>query len=245
MRIFNSAAEAVKEIERDVYEMGTRVTTRSYQDKVSESGFNTLELVGYSFTLTRLEDNWEDVFDILQYPDKLQCLDYIEEEVKNRLGLLYTDSAQCRPEMWDKFRESDGKFSYTYRDRLNVPLPHQQSQMNQLVDLHKQDNCSRQLVLPMWNPVLDNTRRGGIRRVPCTMYFQVLDRGNEFYFIHNMRSCDLYAHFLIDMLVSYRMAVRLSAWMKDKEEVIEWPKLIMTFGSLHAFERDITQKQIF
>lgn len=247
MRIFSSASEAVREVERDLWEMGTRVNTRSYQDKVNEQeGFTSYELVGYSFTLTNRGEDWENIFKILRYPDAAACVRYVDSEWRSRLSLPNSDEdpTRLRRNVWDNFREEDGKFAYTYRERMCTPVRgNSTSARAQVHGLHINDPHSRQLVIPIYSGVLDNERRGGKRRVPCTMYYQVLDRGNEFYFIHNMRSCDLYTHFPIDMMVSWFMAEFFLRSMS--EENAKCPKLVMTFGSLHAFEKDLKARQIF
>lgn len=237
MRIFSSAIEAAGEVQRDLTEMGTTVVTKSFQDKKDEAGFVTKEIVGYSFMLTQLEKTWQRCFDLLEYPDPEACVRYVEDEVQNRLGVDVGDPTKHRHEVWDQFREKDGEYSYTYRERI-VP------QTSEVINLHISDRFSRQLVMPIYQHNIDRSRRGGKRRVPCTMHYQILDRGNEFYLIDNMRSCDLYTHFLIDMLVAYKFAQVLQVLLNPGEREI-WPKLVMTFGSLHAFEKDLKQRGAF
>lgn len=247
MRIFNSATEAAGEVQRDLWEMGHRVVTKSMQDKIGE--FATFEMVGYSFCLTKLEENIYPALDVLRITDPDAVKNYIEEEWKYRMGLTPWDSdpTRLRPDVWDPFREDDGKFSYTYRNRLveadnNDHDWPEYSQMGQLTELHTNDRFSRQLVMTLYDKHQDGENRGGVRRVPCTMHYQILDRGNEFYLIDNMRSCDLYTHFVVDMIVAYKMAEFLVSQMGDTKVC---PKLIMTFGSLHAYETDLKKRQIF
>ena len=54
MRIFTTNEEAIKEVERDLWEMGITVKTHSMQDKVIENDedFFTKELSPYSFQVT-------------------------------------------------------------------------------------------------------------------------------------------------------------------------------------------------
>lgn len=250
MRIFSSGVEAVKEVERDLYEMGIRTTTKSFQDKVTEEGFNTRELVGYQMMLTSLgERNVSEIFEALGYDNPVGCTDYSFAEAENRMGLIHYDPTKFREEVWSQFREDNGEFAYTYRGRIHgSPARGQNNQFTSLVRVHGWDNSSRQLVLSIYWPSVDNERRAGKRRVPCTVYYQVLDRGNEFYLIHNMRSCDLYTHFAIDMTVSYMFAMQLMETLqacRSDSLRAKSPKLIMTMGSLHAFEQDLKKRGIF
>ena len=233
MRIFQNAVEAVKEVERDLWEMGHKVKTQSVQDQMGE--VSSREIVGYSFTLLNGQD-WPETFETLGLKDGRDCRRYVEAEFSERIqplnppnpGLAWTE----RPDVWDKFLH-EGGFAYTYASRL-----HQDGGLLGTKSLMERDPQSRQLVLPIYDSSIDTHRRGGIERVPCTMYFQLLQRWETFYIIHNMRSCDLYTHFPIDMALSWLMGCYFSP---------EYCKvnLIMQFGSLHAFEKDLQPRGIF
>ena len=243
MRIYQSAIEAVKEIERDLWEMGHKVKTRTYQDKHVEDdeGFQSKELVAYSFTLTDGKD-WQDIFSTLGMKDHNSCIAYVLEEFVRRIdpnfpltelnpGVSYLN----REEIWKKFLEPNGKFSYTYPERI-----HGSMQREALERLHHFDTQSRQLLLTIYEQSIDSARRGGRRRVPCTMYYQALHRDKELYLIDNMRSCDLYTHFGIDLSIAWLMADYFKfAWRA------ECAKLVMQIGSLHAFEKDMKLRKIF
>jgi thymidylate synthase len=240
MRIFQSAVEAVKEVERDLYEMGHRGNTKSYQDKISDEGFNNREMVGYSFTLIDGSD-WRDSFQALGFQDSEECIHYVENEVHARIhppphhvanpGHSWT----YRPKVWEQFLEGPDKdqFSYTYPERIG-------NQVHRALQIHDSDPENRQLVIPIYNKNLDDSCRGGARRVPCTMHFQILHRDKAVYFIHNMRSCDLYTHFPIDMSISWLMGEYF-----QQHWGAECTRLIMQMGSLHAFEKDMKVRGIF
>ena len=57
MRIYQNCREAVREVERDLWEMGIDVTTHSMQDKVGQ--FDTKELQGYDFKILNTDDRDE------------------------------------------------------------------------------------------------------------------------------------------------------------------------------------------
>lgn len=238
MRIFNSAVQAVKEVEREVAEMGMRVTTKSFQDKIDPDGFDTREIIGYSFTLTKGND-WEDTFEALGMKDYKECRNYVIREVDSRIakgrnlnpGLAWHE----RPHTWKKFLENSGMFSYTYPERI-----HQFNQIEGVIDLHNYDPNSRQMVIPIYHMGFDHISRGGKRRIPCTMHFQLLDRNDDLYLIHSMRSLDLYTHLAIDLSVSWLMVDYFANLWEKK-----WPRVVMQVASLHAFQTDIESRQVF
>jgi hypothetical protein len=243
MRIFGNAVEAVKEVERDLYEMGLRVKTQSYQDKdISlDEDYETKELLGYSFTLTDGND-WQDTFMALGMKDADRCIAYVLNESMDRLShpvgsLNPGKSWLSRKEVWEPFLH-DGKFSYTYPERIHsTPAIHQ---INHLERVHNLDPKSRQLVIQIYNQVLDDHNRGGKARVPCTMHYQFLHRGEFLYLIANMRSCDLYTHFAIDLSIAWFMAHYFAG-----QWGAQCPRLMMQFGSLHGFRKDMQPRGIF
>jgi hypothetical protein len=245
MRIFQSAVEAVKEVERDLWEMGHKVKNKSVQDQVGE--VESREIVGYSFTLLDGQD-WPETFETLGLKDGRDCRRYVEAEFSERIqplnppnpGLAWME----RPDVWNKFLHG-GRFSYTYSERmheLRAPFTGDQLVLNQMKSTNflrsDKDPSSRQLVIQIYDAHLDSMNRGGIARVPCTMYYQILYRNGICYLIHNMRSCDLYTHFPIDLSISWL----LSKYVAGKDEI---SRVIMQFGSLHAFEKDLKPRGIF
>ena len=61
MRIFTTCAEAVREVERDLFEMGTEVRGYSMQDKVVEGDedYFTKEVTAYGFQITKPHEDTE------------------------------------------------------------------------------------------------------------------------------------------------------------------------------------------
>ena len=244
MRIFISMVEAVKEVERDLWEMGHKVHTKTYQDKDIEGKdeYHQKELVGYSFVLAGGSD-WRDSFKTLGILEDGACMRYVLAELAARVweaknlnpGVAYVQ----RLKVWEPFIHGDGRFAYTYAERIFDYGPGVNSQ-EVLLDRYKTDPSSRQLVLPIYSATQD--RSYVPRRIPCTMHYQLLHRPPFFYLIHNMRSCDLYTHFAIDLSISWLMA----KWYMEKLEIKECqPRVIMQIGSLHAFKKDMTPRGIF
>ena len=55
MRVYIKPLEMIKEVERDLFEMGTRYQTATVQDKLVADNpkFQTIELMGYGYCLTQ------------------------------------------------------------------------------------------------------------------------------------------------------------------------------------------------
>jgi len=254
MRIFNSTVEAVKEIERDLWEMGHRVHTRTVQDKIVEGDedYDSKELVGYSFQLTEGKD-WMQSFTALGMKDSEDCVKYVVQEAQDRCvkredgNLNPGVSWDNRPSVWEEFLEREGgeeRFSYTYPERIFTPLGREViiNQQEEIMLLHHNDPPSRQLILQIFQ-VQDLMNAGGQRRIPCTMHYQLLRRGNVLYLIHVMRSLDLYTHLAVDLSISWLMVnfYRGRLGLTNSCQ----PRVIMQVGSLHGFKKDMLPRGIF
>lgn len=249
MRIYQSAMEAVSEIERDLWEMGHKVSTKTFQDKNIEGveDYETKEIIAYSFTLKDGRD-WRGTFNALgMQNENLECENYVKAEAmarfnaseacesfpRNHSAINPGTSYLHRIDVWKKFLNANGQFSYTYPGRIGFKFRF-------LKELHSKDNYSRQLVVPIYDAYHDDLARGGKARVPCTMHYQLLHRGDNLYLIHDMRSCDLYTHFAIDMSVSWLLAERFAEEFKAP-----CPHLVMQVASLHGFKKDMAKRGIF
>jgi thymidylate synthase len=241
MRIFKNMVEAVKEVERDLWEMGVNVKTKSVQDLVSFDGYDSKEITAYSFTVLDGSD-WSRTFDALGFQDPATCAAYVDVEYRDRFepdeGQLFNPgrSWMIRKEIWQQYLHQ-GRFAYTYSERIHMNFSADQEK--RIMDLHTHDPQSRQLIYSIYDHHIDDLRRGGLQRIPCTMYYQLLDRGDDLILIHNMRSCDLYKHFPIDLALAWKTCERHAILWEKK------PRVIMQIGSLHAFNSDMEKRKIF
>lgn len=249
MRIFNSTVEAVREIERDLWEMGHRIHPNTMQDKnvKDDPDFDTRELVGYDFMLINGND-WQDSFHALGMKDWKACIDYVLEEFTGRVykpaninpGYAWVH----REEVWKPFLERDQKFSYTYPERIHAlddtAVISSINQLEVIEAIHKEDSSSRQLVINIYDAGHDHHKRLGKARVPCTMHFQFLHRDPSVFIIQSMRSLDLYTHLAIDLSILWLMVSHYA-----KQWGAECPRAIMQVGSLHGYEKDMKLRKIF
>lgn len=226
MRIYKNCIEAESEVHRDLFEMGIRVHPKTMQDKVIEGNkdFETIELSGYSFAIKDTSDK-DDL--IKKRGLNLDwCYDDFEERVAP-LGFAVNpgEAYKLRPE-WEEFVH-DGKFAYTYSERLNY-------QLNKTIGILREDPNTRQAVITVYEGSKDSENRLGHKRVPCSMYYQFLVRGNKLNCIYTMRSSDFMTHWPYDIWHAAALQELIA-----KQLNIEVGDLVFFSGSLHAYAKDV------
>jgi thymidylate synthase len=233
MRIFNHAMEMVREVERDLFEMGITVCPETMQDKVAgaKAEFETIEVQAYGYTLTNLDMN--KVYEAIDYMKGNK--EWAVFEMIDRIDPRYINPGKAylnAPELWEQFLR-DGQFAYTYNERFREQLP------TVIRELQLRPN-TRQAVMTMYDRHQDMNNWGGKDRIPCSLTYQFYIRGGQLHLIYTMRSCDFLTHFIHDVF----FAVSLLNYVADELRV---PVGNMThfMGSLHAYKKDMTTRGIF
>lgn len=226
MRIFANCYELMSEMGRDVLEMGIRVHPASMQNKnvKGDINFSTLEINNYSYCLQSL-----DMVDSLFIGDA-RSKEWCEAEFRERItiGVNPGEAYKIREELWTKFLNTEGEFDYTYSERLN-----EYAGIVRIITELEDNPDSRQLILSVWNP-MDISYIGGIRRVPCSIYYQFLYRNGQLDIIYNQRSADAYTHFGNDVWQAWHLMKYVA------EQVgIQPGYLYHNIGSLHVYHKDI------
>lgn len=224
-RIFENCYHLVSEIYRDLYEMGIEVHPETMQNKDirNDDNYITKENMNYSYCLLSLEKS-----EYLFLPDN-RGLKYCKEELLNRFNSKPVNpgtSWLIRKDVWEPFLDNRKMFEYTYSERIWYQIPKIKEQLT------KNPN-TRQAILSVWNPVIDIINLGGIKRVPCSVYYQFILRGDMLHVIYNMRSCDLVTHFGIDVYLAYSTMERIANEIGKKPGY-----LYHNIGSLHAYKKD-------
>jgi len=273
MRIYANPIEAVKEVERDLWEMGIRVHPQTVQDKFvsDDAQFDTVELQAYGLQLNnglwRNDTSWEawvcdyifrargDENEHMTSDEYEMIAKYIDAEFDDRISGVPQNpgnAAQHRPQVWNEFLHN-GKFSYTYSERLSP-------QLSKVVTSIRSFPDTRQAIMSIHSnitPFTDQQRQeypttavvqssadldnmNGKGRIPCSMYYQFMRRKNELQMIYTMRSCDYLTHFAVDII----LALRMQAWVAERVGV---PCGMFTYfiGSLHAYTKDMQTRGIF
>lgn len=192
-----------------------------------------------------------DVVFSLQLPDSMSGLQqsvkpnfpWAEDHFQERVsGIPYNPPPSH--EWWpfaqknnDEHRKAE-KFSHTYPERFwakpRMGIRYGYGDLDDVVTLLQRSPYTRQAYLPVWFPEDTGAVHG--ERVPCTLGYHFLRRGDKLSCRYFIRSCDFLRHFRDDVY----MAGRLTQWIGDQIHVAPG-NLTMFIGSLHVFdgEQDI------
>lgn len=249
MRIYQNPAEAMRETERELFEMGVSVQVQTCQDKNVRNNLDylTKEIRGYAFKIV----NW--VWDINMIKQIMiyffrekadDVLTYILAEFEERVSYRVLNPGTAylhRKELWQEFLHK-GKFAYTYSERMTP-------QLGIILQELKKNPETRQAIITIHSNIcpadvvvtandLDNIGAGA--RVPCSMYYQFMIREGRLDLIYAMRSCDFLIHFPIDISIALLLQDWFASQLKLETGTFTW-----FCGSLHAYQKDLKERGIF
>lgn len=259
MRIYSDARELMSEMGRDLWEMGKKVKPKSYQNKVIEGNedFETKEIICEQYCLTSL--NHEEY--LFAYTHSKEWAD---TEFKERVfGELNPGEAyKLRPEMWEQFLVN-GKFDYSYPERLNQTVSFRGSEVTLLQAVAMQlafDPDTRKAILPVFGSYVregytdigehvlteyerDIDRLDGSARIPCSMYYDFLIRDGKLNICYHQRSSDFVCHFGNDVYLAWRLMLHMTEMVNTvRRQVgakeIQPGYLYHTIDSLHSYKKD-------
>jgi hypothetical protein len=139
----------------------------------------------------------------------------------------------------DKWERMDNDLWYPEPD--NEGIRYGYGDLNAVVDLLSRDIHTRQAYLPIWFP--EDTGASEGQRVPCSLGYHFIRRGDKIDCQYFMRSCDFFRHYVDDAY----MAARLLQWVvrntreKNSQATIDGLNagtLTMFISNLHAFVGD-------
>jgi thymidylate synthase len=239
MRIYEDCYEMVREVERDLFEMGVTYESETVQDKKLEGkARDTMELFGYAYALKSDARVW----DMVEYMKG--NVKWIKAEIDERtMGSCVPDDVgpfnlnpgiawQCMPDFWKQYLR-DGRFSYTYAERLTWQIPYV------LYELRHRPN-SRHAVITMYDQHQDLMNWGGRDRVPCSMHYQFLIRNNKLHCIYSQRSCDFLKFFAADVAITLGLHRYIARGLN--QTVGDFTHFL---GSVHAFKTDLEARGIY
>ena len=226
MRIYDNFLDMLSEVKRDVAELGIRGTSESFQNQEGVGReYDMKEILGYSYELTDTT--------VILGSFSIEEANWLGEEFGERITntpINPGNAWKLRKEVWEPFLNDKNKFDYTYNERIRP-------QLSIVIDELRRNPHTRQAIITIYRNQ-DLNFLGGKRRIPCSLSYQFLLRGNYLNMVYNMRSCDVSTHFKFDvalacMLINH-VAIRLQ---------IDPGSLIHNIGSLHIFRKDA--KNIF
>jgi thymidylate synthase len=246
MRIYSNCTELMSEMGRELNSYGIRVTPKTYQNKVIEGNesFITKELICQQYCLTSL-DNEESLFIFTHTYDWAKA--EFEERVRpaNLKGVNPGTAYLLNKGMWEEFLNKEGKFDYTYSERLNRFFSYAyggvervDTNLNLIIQLLKDDPDTRKAVLSIYNSSRDSNFYDGTKRIPCSMYYDFLirydSRGEkQLNICYHQRSSDFIGHFGDDVYLAWK----LMEYVAEKVNV-KPGYLFHTIDSLHAYKKD-------
>ena len=218
-RIFKDFHDAINEIKRDLSELSVELNSGRWQGKdVSHDlGYKTKELTNYLYTVTTPD---------LNHLSPTQP--WADKEFNERILGPYNPgwAWKERKEVWSDLRDDNGKFSYTYSERIA-------SQRDEFLRVLLDFPYSRQLFLSIWDRqkdpfVMEN------RRVPCSLGYYFQFREDRLNITYLQRSCDFITHFENDVYLAMKLLNYLAQQANLRPgHFSHW------IGSLHVFAKDV------
>lgn len=237
--MYNDPMQMVREVERDLFEMGIRYQSDTVQDQEvrGDPGFRTIELTGYQYSLKN--PSLESLEKMVTYLNG--NLEWAKEELLERLGgainpgTAWTANGESR-KTWEPFLR-EGRFAYSYPERLTLQLDYA------IAELQRRPS-TRQAVMTMYDVHQDLMNWGGLDRVPCSLTYQFLLRDEQLTLIYSQRSCDFMKFFATDVYITCGMLQHAAIHVASVRTVTS-TRLIHCVGSLHAFAKDLDGRGIF
>lgn len=221
MRIYENCEDAIKDIGRELKKCASYVHTATYQNKVIKDNpdFETKEIQAFEFAILNTSDK-------SKMPNV--TLDWCHAEFKERVNDLPINPGVAyliRNEVWDEFKDEEGKFDYTYSERIHW-------QLDAVIEELKQRPETRQAIIEIHDRKIDQPRMG-TKRIPCSMFYQFMVRDGKLDVIYVMRSTDFATHFQNDIWLADEMRRFIA-----NQIGLEPGKFIMFASSLHIYKKD-------
>ena len=249
---FPNLDQAINWAGTELYKWGEDIRTEKWQGKETQDIHTMIEVLDLSFKAPVIES-----LPILRAQIKPN-LPWADDHFLERVGRVPLNPGneyknwpyyKGRPEN-DHYRTEGEKFTHSYMERIWAPtdkmgIRYKYGDFDDVVNLLHREPFTRQAYLPIWFPEDTGVKFGG--RVPCTIGYWFLRRGNLLHITYHIRSCDFIRHLRDDVYLAARKQIWVLEELRRKDpswnEV--WPgNLIMHIGSLHCFkiERKTTLK---
>jgi thymidylate synthase len=109
-----------------------------------------------------------------------------------------------------------------------------------VIDLMEREPFTRQAFLPIWFPEDTGTVHG--ERVPCTIGYHFMRRGDNIHIVYYIRSCDYIRHFRDDVYMACRKLMYVLDTLKERDperwDHVKPGYFAMHITSLHCFNSE-------
>jgi hypothetical protein len=142
--------------------------------------------------------------------------------------------------IWPKYGElENGLRSDKPADKIKG-IRYEYGDFGDVIDLLEREPFTRQAFLPIWFPEDTGTVHG--ERVPCTIGYHFIRRGNYLHVVYYIRSCDYRRHFRDDIYLACRKVQWAIERLKEKNPS-SWNDVVpgylsMHITSLHCFDSE-------
>lgn len=266
MKLHPSFPQAIQECSNKIRDFSSLVHTEKWQgmEISSKPEMATYEVLNHSFQAMMGSEDLDFYADAIR-PNLPWADDHFLERVGGQPinpGVQWANWPYNRSA--DRFRtEGNQQFSHTYMERFWPKFAghtpdgriddldqsiHTQNmgyryRIGDLEDVAKQiamEPQTRQAFIPLWFPEDTGVLHGG--RVPCTLGYHFIRRGDHLHIVYYLRSCDFVRHFRDDVY----LAVRLLLWILNRARQLNpdaWNNVrpgiyTMHMTSLHIFFND-------
>jgi len=197
--------------------------------------YKTYELENVTLGFTMPPD-MKSLQDIMK-PNLPWSEDHFQERIR---GLPLNPGEQYKNWPWYDQGVEDhkprGEFSHTYMERYWAAfagIRYWSGDLRDVVKLLNDRPYTRQAYLPVWFPEDTGAVHG--ERVPCSLGYHFMRRGEKLKVVYYMRSCDWFRYFRDDMYLT----ARLLQWVAERTSTVPGI-MIAHISSLHIFaqERD-------
>jgi hypothetical protein len=259
MKKFGRFNDVIRWTAQQMYDYSYEVHTEKWQGKEikHDPKYTMIETLNLSFSC-QMSPDIKEIGEQIK-PNFAWADEHFEERVS---GLpLNPPPSHVRWPYAQKNNEEFGgleKFSHTYPERIwpkfasEIPnskmsgIRYEYGDFNDVVELMSREPFTRQAFLPIWFPEDTGSVTG--ERVPCTIGYHFIRRGDWVHVVYYIRSCDFFRHFRDDIYLCAKKVFWLIEKLKEKDPEnwnnVKPGMLTMHITSLHAWavEKSLLKK---
>ncbi len=259
MKKFGRFNDVIKWTAQQMYDYSYEVHTEKWQGKEikHDPKYTMIETLNLSFSC-QMSSHLKEIGEQIK-PNFAWADEHFEERVSG-LPLNPPPSHVRWPYAQKNNAEFGGleKFSHTYPERIwpkfasDIPnskmsgIRYEYGDFNDVVELMSREPFTRQAFLPIWFPEDTGSVTG--ERVPCTIGYHFIRRGDWVHVVYYIRSCDFFRHFRDDIYLCAKKVFWLIEKLREKDPEnwnhIKPGMLTMHITSLHAWasEKSLLKK---
>jgi hypothetical protein len=259
MKKFGRFNDVISWTAQQMYDYSYEVHTEKWQGKEikHDPKYTMIETLNLSFSC-QMSSDLKEIGEQIK-PNFAWADEHFEERVSG-LPLNPPPSHVRWPYAQKNNAEFGGleKFSHTYPERIwpkfasDIPnskmsgIRYEYGDFNDVVELMSREPFTRQAFLPIWFPEDTGSVTG--ERVPCTIGYHFIRRGDWVHVVYYIRSCDFFRHFRDDIYLCAKKVFWLIEKLREKDPEnwnnVKPGMLTMHITSLHAWavEKSLLKK---